>query len=297
MPKKSRFEVMKTIKKQMIQELEEQFEEGSIITFNDINRLLKSNQIFSILPKITKVKDVINFFIDNKILIPFEHQISKNNSTKKYVFKTIFKYKTPISIRKSSYLSHYIALFLHGLTENVPKSVYTNQEQSKKEKSSNNSLEQNRIDAAFSKPMRKTNHMAKFSDFNAYLINGKHTDRLGVINIEIENRILSITDIERTLLDCTIRPGYCGGVEEVLEGYKTAKDDLSVNRILAYLRKINYAYPFHQAIGFYLERAGYDENQLKLVEMFDINYKFYLTYNMDNPDFSERWQLYHPKHL
>ncbi|MFW6377589.1 MAG: type IV toxin-antitoxin system AbiEi family antitoxin domain-containing protein [bacterium] len=294
---KSRFEVMKLIKNQIISELEEKFNPGDIISFKDINHMLKTNKIFSILPNSTRVKDVIKFLIDNNILIPFKHHISKNSSTTKYVFKEVLKYKTPISLRGSSYLSHYTALFLHGLTENVPKNIYTNKEQSPKETNKSSGLEQERIDAAFSKPMRRTNHIAEFKNFKAYLLAGKYTDKIGVIDIEIDDNKLPITDIERTLLDCTIRPGYCGGVEEVLEGYKYAKDNLSVNRLLAYLRKVDYIYPFHQAIGFYLERAGYDENQLKLVESMDINYKFYLTYNMDKPGFSERWQLYHPQHL
>ena len=207
------------------------------------------------------------------------------------------RYKTPLKLRKNSFLSHYTAMYLHNLTENIPKNVYTNQEQSKKPSNKNYDLQQKNIDKAFSKPMRKTNHIVFFDDFNSYMLNGKNTERLGVTEIEVDGENLLITDIERTLLDVSIRPGYGGGVEEILEAYINAKGQISINRLLAYSRKMDYIYPYHQVLGFYLEKAGYKESQLKILESMDIEYDFYLNYNMKNPSFSERWKLYYPQHL
>jgi hypothetical protein len=294
---RSRFEMMKIIKKEIINEFDEKFNRGDIILFKDINDILKHNKIFSILPKATRVKDLINFLVENDILIPFKHQISKNQSTTKYAFREIHKYKTPLKLRKNSFLSHYTAIYLHNLTENIPKNVYTNQEQSKKPSNKNYDLQQKNIDKAFSKPMRRTNHIVFFDEFNAYMLNGKNTERLGINKIEIDGEELPITDMERTLVDLSIRPGYGGGVEEILGAYINAKGQISINRLLAYLRKMNYIYPYHQVLGFYLEKAGYKESQLKILENMDIEYDFYLNYNMKNPSFSERWKLYYPQHL
>jgi predicted transcriptional regulator of viral defense system len=294
---KSRFEMMELIKKQIINEFDEKFNRGDIVLFKDINNMLKYNKLFSVLPKVTRVKDLINFLVENNVLISFEHQISKKSSTTKYAFREIQKYKTPLKLRNKSFLSHYTAMYLHNLTENIPKNVYTNKEQSKKPSNKNRSLQQSSIDRAFSKPMRKTNHIVSFSDFNAYMLNGKNTERLGITEIEVDGEELPITDIERTLLDVSIRPGYGGGVEEILSAYENAKGEISINRLLSYLRKMDYIYPYHQGIGFYLERAGYKESQLKLLESMDIEYNFYLNYNMKNPSFSERWKLYYPGHL
>jgi predicted transcriptional regulator of viral defense system len=294
---KSRFEMMELIKKQIISEFDEKYNRGDIVLFQDINNMLKYNKLFSVLPKVTRVKDLIKFLVENNILIPFKDQISKNQSTTKYAFREIHKYKTPLKLRKKSFLSHYTALYLHNLTENIPKNVYTNQEQSKKPSNKSYDLQQKNIDKAFSKPMRKTNHIAFFNDFNAYMLNGKNTERVGITEIEIDDEILSITDIERTLVDVSIRPGYGGGVEEILGAYIRAKGEISINRLLAYLRKMDYIYPYHQVLGFYLEKAGYKESQLKLLESMNIEYNFYLNYNMEKPSFSERWKLYYPGHL
>jgi hypothetical protein len=60
---------------------------------------------------------------------------------------------------------------------------------------------------------------------------------------------------------------------------------------------MDYIYPYHQVLGFYLEKAGYKESQLKILDNMDIEYDFYLNYKMENPSFSERWKLYYPGHL
>jgi hypothetical protein len=92
-----------------------------------------------------------------------------------------------------------------------------------------------------------------------------------------------------------VRPNYSGGIYEVLHAYEAAKDRVSVNRLMATLKKLDYTYPYHQAIGFYMEQAGYNESVLKLVEKMEIKYNFYLTYKMKEPDYSKRWKLYYPR--
>jgi len=38
-----------------------------------------------------------------------------------------------------------------------------------------------------------------------------------------------------------------------------------------------------EAIGFYLEKAGYKDSQIKLLNKFAIKYDFYLTHQMKEP--------------
>jgi hypothetical protein len=66
--------------------------------------------------------------------------------------------------------------------------------------------------------------------------------------------------------------------------------------MLAMLKKLNYTYPYHQAIGFYLQRAGnYREAQIQLLKKFDFKYDFYLDHGMRNLEYSKEWKLYYPK--
>ena len=71
-----------------------------------------------------------------------------------------------------------------------------------------------------------------------------------------------MTNVERTLIDATVKPMYAGGVFEVAKAFALANDRLSVNKLMPMLRKLDFSYPYHQAIGYYLERAGYKSSQL-----------------------------------
>ena len=122
-------------------------------------------------------------------------------------------------------------MFLHDLTEQIPKTIYLNHEQRPLPKNSN-SLEQSRIDLAFKSKVRVSNNRTVFENNEICLVNGKFTDQLGVIEIQgKDNEKLRVTNIERTLIDATVRPVYSGGVGEVLKAFKLAKDKLSNNKL------------------------------------------------------------------
>jgi hypothetical protein len=73
---------------------------------------------------------------------------------------------------------------------------------------------------------------------------------------------------------------------------------VSVNRLTALLSKLGYVYPYHQAIGFYLEKAGsYRDAQVTLLERIEMSFDFYLTHQMKETEYSPRWRLYYPKGL
>ncbi len=124
---------------------------------------------------------------------------------------------------------------------------------------------QETIDRAFSRPQRTTKNIAPFGRRRLCVINGKHTGQIGVIDATDEQgRPLRVTGIERTLIDITVRPSYAGGVAEVLEAYRRAADRVQVNNLVAMLRKIDFVYPYEQAIGFYMERSrAYPERRLE----------------------------------
>ena len=126
-----------------------------------------------------------------------------------------------------------------------------------------------------------------------------HTGGLGIIRSEgPEGEKLRVTNVERTLIDITVRPFYAGGVFEVLKAFKLAKDQVSINKLAATLKKIGYVYPYHQAIGFYLERSGvYKESSIDIFRRMDKNYDFYLTYQIRDKEYSKDWRLFYPKGL
>lgn len=214
-----------------------------------------------------------------------------NRSITRYFWKEISPLRLALSVSPKAYLSHYTAIAHHGLTDQVPKKIYVTTELSAKE--TNGNLKQEAIDRAFSKKQRVSENIAETPNGYVYWLNGKNTKRLGVMKTEDG---LAITNIERTLIDATVRPLYSGGVYEVLEAYRRAAEHISVNKLAAMLRKMNFIYPYHQAVGFYLERSGaYRPAQIDLLKRFEFNFKFYLTYDMQDKEYSNVWQLYYPK--
>lgn len=191
-----------------------------------------------------------------------------------------------------AYLSHYSAVWMNGLTTQVPKIIYVTFEQAKKPQR-NASLTQAGIDAAFAKPQRRTTASVRYGDFTFMVLNGGFTNRQGVHPLDG----ISVTNVERTLLDCTVRPGYAGGAPAVLEAYENARGKLSLNKLVATLDGLDFIYPYFQAVGFYLERAGYQGKKLDELRERPKAFDFYLTYDMEETDYSADWRLYFPRGL
>ena len=205
-----------------------------------------------------------------------------------------------MSLNSSSYLSHYGAIRYHGLTEQVPKVLYLNTEQP--QITANSSLTQRGIDYAFRQKPRTSNNLVEVNEYRVYGINGRETGGAGIVEMEVPDIVLDqsanvrITSIERTLIDAAVRPMYAGGVYEVLKAYDLAAGRCSVNQISALLKRIGYTYPYHQAIGFYLEASGaYKASALDILRKTPKEFDFYLTYQMEETRYVKDWRLFVPK--
>ena len=216
-----------------------------------------------------------------------------------YVWGEIPMMELLLHLKPRSYYSHYTAMRLHGLTEQVPKVLYLSHERSS-DTQWGTPLTQSAIDEAFQRPARISNNTADFNNLQVLLINSANTGELGVLNHEaqlsLESRVsLRVTNIERTLIDAAVRPAYSGGVFEVAKAFELAKNVVSVNAMGAMLSKLRFAYPYHQAIGFYLERAGYRASSLDLMRRFPMEFDFYLTHEMSATRYVPAWRLYVPE--
>lgn len=110
-----------------------------------------------------------------------------------------------------------------------------------------------------------------------------------------EAALVRLTNIERTLIDAAVRPIYTGGISEVAKAFQFAKEQVSVNRLGAMLKKLSYTYPYHQSIGYYLERAGYRSSQLDLLRRSPMEYDFYLDHGMQDTKYIKDWRLHGPR--
>lgn len=213
----------------------------------------------------------------------------------RYLRKGATPFEVALSLRSGSYLSHGSAVFLHGLNDQIPRQIYVNREQSPKPEGTG-PLAEAAVEKAFAQPQRRTNYILRGPDYEVVLLSGKSTGRLEVGEVSIDlGKPLSVTKVERTLIDIVVRPLYAGGVFQVLEAFRNAKGRISVGVLLATLKKLKYRYPYHQAMGFYMEKAGFEEGLLQRVEALGVKLDFYLNHGLTERGFSERWRLFHPK--
>jgi hypothetical protein len=265
---------------------------------SDISRILEENRAFWRLAQNTTTAKFLDFLLDKtdlhlEYLEPVNHPNVSGIS--RYVWKQASAYEIAVSMKHEAYLCHGTAMFLHGLTEQIPARIYVNSEQSPKSNSGH--LTQEGINRAFAGKQRESQFIFKFGVSEALLLWGKNTGQLGVVDLEYSGTTLRVTGLERTLIDIAVRPSYAGGVFQVLEAYRAAKDRVSVGTLIATLKKINYVYPYHQAIGFYLQKAGYSRSQYGRLQSIGLNYDFYLAYGLKEKEYNPDWRLFFPKSL
>jgi len=234
------------------------------------------------------IDQLINKEILKSILIEFD---SYRSNKQRFLVNDASVFHIAASLANRGYISHYSAVFLNGLTNQVPKVIYVTFEQSKKA-SIKSSLTQEAIDQAFSKPQRKSLASANYGDYSFLMLNGMFTNHSGIYMLEG----IPVTNIERTLIDITVRPSYAGGVFSVLEAYQRALASklVSINKLIATLDNMNFIYPYHQAVGFYLDKAGYQGKKLEEIKSKNSNFDFYLSYEIEEKQYSKHWKIYYP---
>jgi hypothetical protein len=263
----------------------------------DIGEMLEQNRAFWRLSSRTGLRKFIEFLLEKsdlrkKEIVPVNHDIP---AIYRYVWKEASPFEVALSLKKDAYLCHGTAVAIHGLNDQIPNRLYLNKEQSPK--SGSGGLTQAGIDRAFANQQRETRLVYRFDETEVAIVWGKNTGNLEVIGMNYGGANLRVTSVERTLIDIAVRPAYAGGPLQVLAAYRGAMEKVSVGVLIATLRKLEYIYPFHQAIGFYMERAGYPESKYKRLKEPGLKFDFYLSYGVKDPEYVPNWRIYIPRGL
>jgi len=273
------------------------FEESSrhVYTRDALGDVLARNRAIWNIPDYVQTDKFIEFLATESELSVVQVTSEHYRSATRYVWRRASPFAVALSLRPGAYLSHGTAVFLHGLTEQIPSFIYVNKEQTPKLRSAS-AVTPESLARAFSGQQRKSQYSFSYENSTIILLSGKSTGRLEVGPVSVDTgETVDLTRVERTLIDIAVRPDYAGGIYQVLEAYRAAKDRVSVNTLIATLKKLDYVYPYHQAIGFYMERAGYDVSRTNRLLKLGISLDFYLTYGIKDREYDPKWHLFFPK--
>lgn len=275
-----------------------------VLRTQDVAEVFNQQRDFWRLTKSTSLASFVRFMTEKTNLKSVRFGFP-NREMSGYTWGDVPLLETLLGLVEHSYYSHYTAVRIHGLTEQLPKTIYLSREKSSGSAVGREQLEpfdQKAIDSAFSRPPRASKNEIELQDeqVRVVLLEGAYQGNLGVTAGEIHlggerGLHLSYTGLERTLIDIAVRPFYAGGVFEVAKAFERAKDRLSVNTLAAMLQRMSFGYPYHQAIGYYLERAGYKPSLLGLFQRMPMEREFYLTHDMGKMSYSSRWRLHVPQ--
>lgn len=227
------------------------------------------------------------------VLLPDE---PKYRSIKRVVLPGCTPLELGTTIRGGGYFTHSTAVFLHGLTDSVPTTFYINKEQSPKPPPSGG-LNQERLDKAFRTKQRRSRYTFRWGKYRFTILSGKNSGDFGVVQQAGPNgERLRVTHVERTLIDIVARPAYAGGLVEVLHAYTSAVErGVDVQRLIATLDHLDYVYPYHQVIGYLLERAGLEADELELLRARGLHFDMPAAHGIVRPSLDSSWRVVLPE--
>jgi len=241
------------------------------------------------------VQQTMEFLLKEGLLLKAEFKSPRYTPITRYLRGKPSPYELAVSLRRDSFLCHRTALTLYGL-EAPATTIYVNKEQGSKP--APRGITQEGINRAFKNAQRQSNYIFRYGGSRFVLISGKDTDKAGVVRSKgPQGEAIDTTDLERTLIDIVVRPAYAGGLKRVFSVYKEAVSRIDVDYMIDLLRKLDYAYPYHQSIGFLLHRAGRPERDCRKLKDFGLEFDFFLDYGLKCPSYDENWRLYYPSHL
>ena len=241
-------------------------------------------------------RQFLNFLIDELHLTEAKLSFPQRNEIV-YIWRKAEVYEVAATIRSNAFFSHLTAAKLHGVISSHNGLIYLNSELTKLS-TSNTSIDQLSIDRTFKNHPRVSNNFAEFGPNKLYLLYSKNHNGTGLIQHQLSTKLTClVTDLERTLIDIAVRPFYAKDPTTVLEIFRNSANKCNATQLLSYLRSMDFKYPYHQSIGFLAEKAGFQPQLIAELERIEKPVDFYLTYQIDKPEYSAKWRLFYPANL
>lgn len=233
------------------------YQNKTIFTLNDIKGIVKDSRNF--LHHLIEKNWILKVRRGTYIIAPLE---AGEEGASAY---TLHSFAIASILTKPYYIGYWSALNYHGLTDQVPSSVY----------------------------IATTNlrHSREILNIRFVFVKIRPRKMFGTDEIEIENRKITISSPEKTVIDCLDHPEYGGGIEELAKAIYFAKDELDAKKIVDYAKKIGNTAVIKR-LGYIVERFGWDEylNLLSNVKL-KSGYAVLEPHILKKGNIKEKWKL------
>lgn len=166
----------------------------------------------------------------------------------------------PQYLVKKYYISYGNALNYHGFSEQLLREVLVATDKAKKS--------------------------VKLINSKITFIHLKKEKMFGMEKIKIEGKEVNIANKEKTIIDCLEKPQFCGGIEEIAKALYFNFDELDLNQLLAYGKKMNNSCVLKR-LGYLLEKLKGITVTVKLAK----NYCWLDPLGKKKGKYNHKWKL------
>lgn len=190
-----------------------------------------------------------------------------------YLSSPVSVYEVGLTIVPECYLSYLTAITIHGLTDQLADIIYLSVGLS------NNS---------YSNKKGKYNFEAKGSKYKIVKVSKSHI--FGIEKKWYGDYRISISDLERTLVDCINHPQYAAGFYEVISYFDQARTILQLDKIISYATRISQS--CLQRVGWVFEKIGFEEGVLEVMKEIEANTWVKLDSSRDRRGtYNKKWKV------
>jgi len=161
----------------------------------------------------------------------------------------VHEFEIAMALADPGAISHWSAMHHHGLTDQVPRRVFVLTTTGASVPRARGGKAQRNVDGY---PVGETVYR---------FVQVKPERFFGTESVWVGEARVTITDLERTLLDGLSMPQHCGDFAEVLHAFREARDRLDVERISGYAQRLDAATA--KRLGWVLERQGVEPGRLE----------------------------------
>ena len=215
------------------------------------DRIFTTDRARELAPRVglkdTYVTESLFHLRKNKWIVPLRRGLYALSPTVPGV-AAVHEFEIAMALVDPAAVSHWSAMHHHGLTEQIPRHVFVL------------TTKGTWIPRPRESERKRSSSAFAVGDTTYRFVQVMRNRFFGAERVWVGDARVSITDLERTLLDGLSMPRYCGDFAEVLHAFGVAMNRVNTERITEYAIRLGVTTA--KRLGWVLETQGVEESRL-----------------------------------